>query len=226
MIPRVIKAIRQNIVAWLALFVALSGTSMAASHYIITSTKQIKPSVLKQLRGAHGAAGAKGATGATGAAGAQGPQGSSGNGGATGPGGAKGEKGPTGKPGEPGEAGEPGTPGEQGLPGTALAYAYVNATASEIKATEKGAAAPNIKVTQATEGTPTGIYCISGLGFEAHNVVGTIDYEETAPNTSPVLTATLGIGTGSGCPAGTQITVETSEEKGKLVDEGFYVVIN
>jgi len=28
-----LKAIRQNIVAWLALFVALTGTSVAASHY-------------------------------------------------------------------------------------------------------------------------------------------------------------------------------------------------
>ena len=32
-----------------ALFVALGGTSLAASHSVITSTKQIKPSVLKSL---------------------------------------------------------------------------------------------------------------------------------------------------------------------------------
>ena len=42
---RVLEAIRRNLVAWLALFVALGGTGIAASHYIITSTKQIKPSV-------------------------------------------------------------------------------------------------------------------------------------------------------------------------------------
>jgi hypothetical protein len=72
------------VVACLALFVVSTGTSIAANHYLITSTKQIKPSVLKKLKGAKGpkgntgaigATGAVGATGATGAVGAQGPSG-------------------------------------------------------------------------------------------------------------------------------------------------------
>jgi hypothetical protein len=37
-------------IALLALFIALGGTAMAAKHYIISSTGQIKPTVLKQLR--------------------------------------------------------------------------------------------------------------------------------------------------------------------------------
>jgi hypothetical protein len=37
------------VVACLALFVALGGTAIAASHYVITSTSQIKPSVRSAL---------------------------------------------------------------------------------------------------------------------------------------------------------------------------------
>ncbi len=70
---RIIGAIRGNLVAWLALFVALGGTSLAASHFVITSTKQIKPSVLKKLKGKQGTRGATGPAGAVGATGAAGP---------------------------------------------------------------------------------------------------------------------------------------------------------
>jgi hypothetical protein len=102
---RLAGLIRRNLVAWLALFVALGGTSLAASHYLITSTKQIKPSVLRQLRGSDGATGPRGlpgpggAPGAAGGAGAQGPAGASGS---TGP---RGETGPAGEAGEAGESG-------------------------------------------------------------------------------------------------------------------------
>jgi hypothetical protein len=72
------------VVACLALFVASTGTGIAARHYLITSTKQIKPSVITKLKGnigprgyqgEKGAAGANGATGATGATGAAGKNG-------------------------------------------------------------------------------------------------------------------------------------------------------
>ncbi len=73
MISNLVTAMRRNLVAWLALFVALGGTSLAASHYVINSTKQVNPKVLKKLEGR---AGPKGATGARGATGATGPPGS------------------------------------------------------------------------------------------------------------------------------------------------------
>jgi hypothetical protein len=66
------------IIACLALFVSLTGTGIAANHYLITSTKQIKPSVLKHLRGAKGHKGSRGLAGATGATGATGVTGPSG----------------------------------------------------------------------------------------------------------------------------------------------------
>jgi hypothetical protein len=39
-------------IALVALFFALAGTTLAASHYVITNTGQIKPNVLRAIRGA------------------------------------------------------------------------------------------------------------------------------------------------------------------------------
>jgi hypothetical protein len=70
-----------NAAMTLALVFAMTGGAYAAGKVLITSTKQIKPSVLKQLQGK---AGAQGPAGATGPAGPQGPAGSSGKDGAPG----------------------------------------------------------------------------------------------------------------------------------------------
>ena len=43
------RHLRNNAVAWVALFVALGGTSVAARHYVVSSTSQIKPSVLQAI---------------------------------------------------------------------------------------------------------------------------------------------------------------------------------
>src|SRR5579859_7794824 len=70
-----------NIASTLALIVAIGGgTAWAATHhhYVITSTGQIKPKVLKKLRGHNGTNGANGAAGARGATGATGPSGATG----------------------------------------------------------------------------------------------------------------------------------------------------
>src|SRR5579871_417326 len=67
-----------NVAATLALVFAMTGGAIAAKHYLINSTKQINPKVLKKLRGA------KGKTGATGPQGKQGAQGTAGAAGAAG----------------------------------------------------------------------------------------------------------------------------------------------
>ncbi len=64
-----------NVVATFALVFAMSGGALAANHYLINSTKQFSPKVLKKLTGK---AGPKGSTGATGAQGSQGQAGKEG----------------------------------------------------------------------------------------------------------------------------------------------------
>jgi hypothetical protein len=73
-----------NVAMTLALVFAMSGGAYAASKVLITSTKQIKPSVLKQLQGKAGAKGPAGATGPAGSVGPQGPAGANGKDGAPG----------------------------------------------------------------------------------------------------------------------------------------------
>lgn len=113
-----------NVAMTVVLVFAMSGGAYAASKYLITSTKQISPKVLKALagktgpRGLQGLAGAQGSpgpegkTGAQGIPGAQGNQGSNGNNGAAGATGPKGPAGasvtgPTGPTGPKGATGSP-----------------------------------------------------------------------------------------------------------------------
>jgi Collagen triple helix repeat (20 copies) len=92
-----------NVTATLALVFAMSGGALAANHYLITSTKQISPKVLKKLKGNTGANGTNGANGATGATGAQGP------------------------------AGKEGTPGKEGSPGKDATFHTLTWTALTLK---------------------------------------------------------------------------------------------
>jgi hypothetical protein len=84
------KHLSTSVIVTVALLFTMSGGALAANHYLITSTKQISPKVLKKLKGNAGKRGAKGAQGATG------PQGP------TGPAGAKGTDGSKGATGEAG----------------------------------------------------------------------------------------------------------------------------
>ena len=218
MSSRILGSIRRNAVAWVALFVALTGTSMAASGYVITNQKQIKPSVLRKLK----------KPGARGARGPQGPQGLPGK---------EGSAGATGKEGKQGKE------GKGGGAGGAKAWAHITANGE----VENGNNIEEANVVQATFVNKTtkkteieeGVYCISELDFTPQNAVATIDGNEAEIPGS--ITVHLGVGAESGCKPGTEITVETYEpeiEEGEKVglgefeifeitkDSGFYILVN
>src|SRR5579875_3866944 len=107
-----------NLLLAAALFFSMGGVAIAAHHYLITSTKQISPKVLRKLHGRQGPPGASGPTGPAGPAGLVGPPGLSGPPGPTGLTGALGPTGPvgpTGATGPPGPTGPTGTAGPTGL---------------------------------------------------------------------------------------------------------------
>jgi hypothetical protein len=81
--------------AMLALVFGMTGGAWAAKKYLITSTKQISPSVLKALKvpGKNGANGTPGAAGTAGPGGPQGPAGNTGGAGTNGTNGANGTNG-------------------------------------------------------------------------------------------------------------------------------------
>ncbi len=95
-----------NVVATLALVFAMGGSAVAASHYLITSKKQISPKALKEIA-------TTGKAGTPGAAGASGPEGKQGLEGKQGP---EGKLGPKGEPGVQGVVGPQGEKGNTSLP--------------------------------------------------------------------------------------------------------------
>ncbi len=106
-----------NVVLTLALVFVMTGGAYAAKRYLITSTKQISPSVLKSLAGKAGPAGKEGASGKNGTNGSQGPQGSQGSQGVEGKLGKEGKEGEEGEEGREGKEGKEGNTGKEGPQG-------------------------------------------------------------------------------------------------------------
>jgi hypothetical protein len=164
-----LRFLRGNMIALVALFLALGGTTYAASTALIgkntvaspqvvngsLQTKDLSKKARKALKGNRGLRGLRGPQGLPGAKGATGPQG------------------PT---------------GATGAAGSALAYAHVNANGTIDSA--KNIAAGN--VTKAGGG----LYCFSGLGFTVHNITATPDFP--AGRIAQARVDATGLGCGAG----------------------------
>lgn len=144
------RFLRRNAIALLALFLALGGTTYAASSTLIGRNTVASPQVVngslkakdlskaarKALKGNRGLRGLQGAKGAIGA------------------------KGPT------------GAQGAAGAAGSALAYALVNANGTIVAAHSKNITQANVIKPAST----TGGYCFEGLSFTPHSIQVTLRY--------------------------------------------------
>jgi hypothetical protein len=183
-----------NVVATLALVFAMSGGALAASKFLITSTKQIKPSVLKSLKGKAGAQGQAGPQGSPGPAGKEGPPGK------------------TGPAGKAGEAGAPGVAGRSVVASTASGgECKEGGTKLEVEGSgkpshvcngEKGVIHPG--ETLAPEASETGTWAMYTGPEPGAIVVSPISF--TIPLANPVAEGNLKMeppgysGTETGCP--------------------------
>ena len=156
---------RSTILIAVVAALVLVGSAGAAGRYLITNIHQIKPSVVKQLRGDRGPQGPQGSPGA---AGAKGPTGAAGPAGAQGP---KGDRGAQGPPGITGVSVDPADEGFVVQVGTAAAS--VNDDGSMDSS--------NAGVTHVTH-AGTGVYCIAvATGIEPTYTAATPREDDSDP---------------------------------------------
>lgn len=190
------RFLRRNTIGMLALFLALGGTTYAASTALIgkntvaspqvvngsLQTKDLSKKARAALKGNRGLRGLTGAPGAKGATGAQGVQ---------------------------------GVKGDAGVDGTARAYAEVDST------TPSFVTARTKNFTAVTR-PGTGTYCLTATGIDARTVasVAAVDYGiSSVPGVAEVR------GSGLGCAA-TQFEVETFNLAGTLVNTiSFHLIV-
>lgn len=189
------------IVALVALTVAMSGTAVAASNVLITSSKQIKNGVIGTADLSK-----KARTSLTGKAGKAGPAGATGAAGATGPAGTAGATGPT------------GPSGKNGADGSAVAYARINATGTV--SAGKAISAANVVI-----GNSAGLYCFRNLSFTPHNIQASVAYNGSG-NAHTTAQVEIGVPIGNVCPDGTVAFVKTYNNLDGQTAESFFVSFN
>jgi hypothetical protein len=188
-----------TVIATLALVFAMTGGAYAAKKYLITSTKQISPSVLKSLQGKAGPAGAAGTQGVPGVAGAPGPGGAKGENGANGSNGANGQS-VTGGAASKAEC-EAGGVKYTSVSGSTAVCNGKNGTTGFTKTLPKGE-------------TETGSWAVS---IHAENQGGIVPISFAIPLAAPIESAKVqfvgAAGNGGTCPG---TAVEPKAEKGNL----------
>jgi hypothetical protein len=223
----VARHLRANLVAYLALFVALGGTSYAATQI---GSKQVKDNSLlgKDIKDgtvtgvdvADGSLQAKDfkageLVGGQGARGETGPAGAKGEAGATGP---AGPVGPAGATGATGPAGPQGETGPTGPAGSAVAYAHVLANGSLDAANSKNT------LVYASGG---GVYCIETFAAW-HVAVASVDVGGADARDQAAVYRVVA-GDSNPCSAGSipgDLVVYTRSWNAGLAPKPFYVIFD
>jgi hypothetical protein len=129
-------------------------------------------------------------------------------------------RGPQGQRGGPGPPGAPGEPGAPGAPGSALAYAHVSFNGTVDAANSKNIVQANITHPQA------GVYCFDNLSFTPHSIHAVIG-SAVGTGTGPVIPAvTANIPSFSICSSQAQVGMEDPSTGAFSRDASFWVVFN
>lgn len=214
MLRALVGHVRRQPVAYLALFVALGGTSFAAvtaipgSDGVIHGCYRAKAGQLRVVKArARCRKGEKPLSWSQ-----RGPQG------------ANGVQGPSGPAGAPGAAGAVGIQGEQGLPGaagSAVAFARLNGNAAGSVDTVDESRSKNVADGNVTHPF-TGTWCFSGLPVTPLNVVASAENVGSIDDTTSVI-----LGKGPSCPAGSQVQVNAFDHGGNnAINDVVYVLLN
>jgi hypothetical protein len=207
-----LRHLKNNVIAYLALFVALGGTSYAAAKLprnsvgsvqvkanAITSSK-VRNGSLVAADFAAGALPARGEPGAPGAQGVQGPQG---------PQGARGDK------------GDKGEKGDAGKPGSALAFAHLIVTDSGVTVDpSRSAGIAQANVIRRFQG----LVCIKGLSFTPRNAVASADATKLVAIARTALAPDPDVV--GACGGSVQVAILTQDPDGANVDHDVYVALN
>jgi hypothetical protein len=177
-----------NVVATLALVFAMSGGALAAGHYLLTSTSQVSPKVLKALKGKAGQTGPAGAQGSQGVQGTVGPSGAQGPAGETGP---AGVQGPAGEAGAAGKEGSPWTAGGTLPAGKSETGAWSASGGAEDAASATGAVLASFAIPLPTPPTVYAIGIEEGLGEPKENERVRKENEERKAKGEPELPLTI-----------------------------------
>jgi hypothetical protein len=232
------RATYANVLATVALFVALGGTGYAVTtigtaqirNGAVSTPKLRNGSVTTIKLRAAAVTGPKIRNGSVGGtkiapgtllathfapgqipAGPQGPQG------AQGPQGPQGQPGPQGLPGEPGTPGQPGTPGANG---TALAFARVNSLGGTFPADSLNVASADVTNPQ------IGYYCFYNLPDAVRNAVATLRHPVASGNANHIAVFAGDEGLLGPCAGSEDASVAVVTPVGVPVNSEFFILFN